>query len=332
MKRIAINGLGRVGRLMLRRYLNNGGANFSIVAVNDPTPAENLAYLLKYDSVHGLANFEVRVEDDQLWLDDLQIQLYSETDPANLPWQKREVDLVIECSGKFNRRADAAKHITAGAKRVLIGAPSADADSTLVLGVNEQNFDPERHVIISNASCTTNSLAPPLKLLSDQFGIEAALVTTVHAYTSSQSLVDVAASKYHRGRAGAVNIIPTSTGADAATIMVLPELAGRLSALALRVPTPDGALTDISVVLQTDTDATEINRAFKAAAQGSMHGILDYSDDELVSTDIIGNPNSSIIHGCSTRVVRDRLVKVQAWYDNEYGYACRCLDMVELLA
>lgn len=331
MKRVAINGLGRVGRLLLRRYLQSNFEEFAIVAVNDPTPADNLVYLLKYDSVHGRANFGVQYEQGKLWLDDLALPLYAETDPELLPWEKLKIDIVIECSGHFTKRADAIKHINAGASRVLISAPSPDADVTLVLGVNEQSFDPERHFLISNASCTTNSLAPPLKILDEQFGVEQALITTVHSYTSSQSMVDRAASKHIRGRAGATNIIPTATGADAATALVLPQLKDRLSALALRVPVPDGALTDISAHLKKPVTMEQVNEAFRNAAENELDGILTYSDEELVSSDIIGDPHSAIIHGLSTRVVQNHFVKVQAWYDNEFGYACRCLDLLERL-
>lgn len=331
MKRIAINGLGRIGRLLLRRYLKGGFGQFSLVAVNDPMPVDNLVYLLKYDSIYGRAKFGIDTNDGKLWLDDLELPLFSEAEPADLPWQDLEIDLVIDSSGRFTRRADAIKHIDAGAGRVLLSAPSPDADLTMVLGVNENAFDPERHFVISNASCTTNSLAPPLKVLNDRFGVEAALVTTVHAYTSSQSAVDTTARKKGRGRACAINIIPAATGADAATVLVLPQLKGRLSALALRVPVPDGAITDISAELRSAVTADEINDAFKAAALGPLRNILEYSDEELVSSDIIGNPHSAVVHGLSTRVVRDKLVKLQVWYDNEYAYACRCLDLVERL-
>tara|TARA_R110000787_G_scaffold220068_1_gene328802 strand:+ start:26407 stop:27459 length:1053 start_codon:yes stop_codon:yes gene_type:complete len=331
VKRVAINGLGRVGRLLLRRYLQSDFQEFAIVAVNDPTPADNLIYLLKYDSVYGRADFGIRHEKNQLWLDDLVLPLFAETDPARLPWDKLEIDIVMECSGHFTKRTDAIKHINAGAHRVVISAPSPDADITLVLGVNEKAFDPNRHFVISNASCTTNSLAPPLKVLDDQFGVEQALVTTIHAYTSSQSMVDQAAGKKIRGRAGAVNIIPTATGADAATVLVLPQLKDRLSALALRVPIPDGALTDISVLLKAPVTVAQVNQAFRNASEHELQGILAYSDEDLVSSDIIGNPHSAIIHGQSTRVVLDHFVKLQVWYDNEFAYACRCLDLLERL-
>ncbi|MBB3060160.1 type I glyceraldehyde-3-phosphate dehydrogenase [Microbulbifer rhizosphaerae] len=330
MKKVAINGLGRIGRLLLRRYLQGGFKRFNLVAVNDPMPLENLLYLLRYDSIHGRADFEVSGEQGKLAVGALELPLFAEKDPAKLPWSEEGVDVVIECSGHFTKRAGAAKHLEAGARRVVISAPSPDADITLVLGVNDADFDPEHHKVISNASCTTNSLAPPLKVLDDAFGIEQALVTTIHAYTATQSLVDTAAGKKIRGRAGAINIIPTATGADAATALALPQLKGRLSALAVRVPVADGSLTDISAQLRNAADTKEVNAAFRAAAEGDLKGILAYSEEDLVSSDIIGDPHSAIIHSLSTRA-QGNLVKVQAWYDNEYGYACRCLDLLERL-
>ncbi|WP_193164220.1 type I glyceraldehyde-3-phosphate dehydrogenase [Microbulbifer hainanensis] len=328
MKRVAINGLGRIGRLLLRRYLQGDYKRFTLVAANEPMSSENLLYLLKYDSVHGRLERDVSIEKGKLHLDKLELSLSSEMSPEKLPWDDEGIDVVIECSGHFTKRAAAAKHLEAGARRVLISAPSPDADIMLVMGVNETDFEPDLHHVISNASCTTNSLAPALKILDDNFGIEQALVTTIHAYTASQSVVDQPAGKKIRGRAAAVNMIPTGTGADAATVAILPQLKDRLSALAVRVPVADGSLTDISAQLKTGSNAEEINRVFKAAAAGELSGILDYSEEELVSSDIIGNPHSGIVHGLSTRT-QGNLAKVQVWYDNEYGYACRCLDLLE---
>lgn len=330
MKRVAINGLGRIGRLLLRRYLQGGYKCFTLVAANEPMPPENLIYLLKYDSVHGRLERKVSIEQGGLRLDELELPLFSEKDPEKLPWSGEGVDLVIDCSGRFTKRAAAAKHLEAGAGRVLISAPCKDADVTLVMGVNEADFEPDHHQVISNASCTTNSLAPALKVLDDNFGIEQAHATTIHAYTASQSVVDQAAGKKIQGRAAAVNIIPTGTGADAATVAVMPQLKGRLSALAVRVPVVDGSLTDICAQLKSGASADEINGAFKAAAQGELRGILAYSEEELVSSDIVGDPHSCIVHGLSTRV-QGSLAKIQVWYDNEYGYACRCLDLLERL-
>ena len=331
MKRVAINGLGRIGRLVLREYLAAQYDDIEIVAVNDLVSIENLAYLLKFDSVHGRARFEVSVAENKLKLGDKLIPVFSEKDPEKLPWKELGVDVVLEASGAFRKHADASKHVKAGARRVLISAPADDPDKTLVLGVNEHEFDPGKHVILSNASCTTNSLAPPLKVLLENFGIEQAHVTTVHAYTISQNMVDGAKRNMIRGRAGAVNIIPTSTGADKATVEVLPQLKDRLAAIALRVPVVDGAMTDISVVLSKEVDAEGVNAAFKSAAQGAMKGILAYSDEEIVSTDIIGDPHSAIVHGLSTKVIQGKFVKLHVWYDNEFAYSKRCLDLIQQL-
>ncbi len=331
MKKIAINGLGRIGRLVLRHYMDMKPDSFEIVAANDLVPADDLAYLIKYDSVHRKAPFDVSCGDDYIQLDDKKITIFSEREPANLPWKELGIDIVIECTGIFTKRELAAKHIEAGAKRVIISAPSKDADWMVVLGVNQDEFDPEKHFVISNASCTTNSLAPPLKILNDKFGVEKVLVTTVHAYTASQGLVDKPAKKRIRGRAAAVSIIPTSTGSDIATTRVLPELEGRVRALAVRVPLPDGALTDISAVLKTKVTEEMVNEAFKEAASGPLKGILDYTEEEVVSIDIIDDPHSGIVHALSTRVVQSDTVKVHVWYDNEYGYSRRLLDLIEAL-
>lgn len=336
MKRIAINGLGRIGRLVLREYvkaraLGTGYDDIEIVAANDLVPLDNLAYLMKYDSVHGRAGFSIATEANALVLNGLRIPVHAEPNPEKLPWRDLGVDVVLEASGRFRKHAQASLHLQAGAKRVLISAPSSDPDITLVMGVNDRDFDPARHFILSNASCTTNSLAPVMKVLLDNFGVEKAHVTTVHAYTISQSMVDGAKSDMIRGRAGAVNIIPTETGADKATVAVLPQLKGKIAAVALRVPVVDGAITDISVELSRDATADEINNAFIAAAQGPMRGILDFSNEELASTDILGDPHSAIVHGLSTDVIQGRFAKLHVWYDNEFGYAKRCLDMIQNL-
>lgn len=332
MKRVAINGLGRIGRLALREFMKSGYDDIEIVAANDLVSIENLAYLLKFDSVHGRADFEVKVLDgNKLLLGDKQIPVFSERDAEKLPWAELGVDIVLEASGCFRKHVDASKHLKAGARRVLISAPADDPDKTLVMGVNHKEFDPGQHFIISNASCTTNSLAPALKVLLDNFGIEQAHVTTVHGYTISQTMVDGAKRNMIRGRAGAVNIIPTSTGADKATVAVLPQLKDKLAAIALRVPVVDGAITDISVELSVDVDEKTVNDAFIAAANGEMKGILAFSDEEIVSTDIIGDPHSSIVHGLSTHVIQGRFVKLHVWYDNEFAYAKRCLDMIQQL-
>ncbi len=332
MTRIAINGLGRIGRLVLRQLVAMKGQGCEVVAVNDLVDIENLAYLLKYDSVHGRAAFEIqRGPQSTLLLDGLSVPVYAEPDPLKLPWAELGVDVVIEATGRFKKRAEAAKHLQAGAHRVLIGAPAADADLTLVMGVNQQAYAPAQHQVLSNASCTTNSLAPVMKVLLDNFGVEKAHVTTVHAYTISQNMVDGAKSDMARGRAGALNIIPTSTGADKATVAVLPQLVGRLAACALRVPVADGALTDISVELSREVSEADINEAMRMAAEGAMQGILEYSEEALVSCDIIGNPHSAIVHGLSTRVIQGNFARLQVWYDNEYAYAQRCVDVVTQL-
>jgi len=331
MQRVAINGLGRIGRLFIRAYLQQEEKNFEIVAANDLACHDSLAYLMKYDTVHGRCPQDVSLEDDTLKIGDTSIKMFSEKDPANLPWKKLDIDLVLDCTGLFRRREQAALHQKAGASKVLISAPSESADLTIVMGVNERQYDPAKHHIISNASCTTNSLAPAMKVLLDNFGVEHALVTTVHAYTISQSIIDKPTNKKVRGRGGASNIIPTSTGADKATVLVLPELKGKIAATCLRVPIPDGAITDISVKLNQDVSAEEINKAFKDAAESTMKGVLDYTEDEIVSSDILGDSHSSIIHALSTRVIQGRVAKIHTWYDNEFGYASRLVDTAMLM-
>jgi len=331
MKKVAINGLGRIGRLMLREYIINRPSSFQLVAVNDLVTAENIAYLLKYDSVHGRFDFDVEHDSDQLRVAGETIKFFHESDPHNLPWDELGIDLVIDCTGVFTHHDKAAFHQEAGAKRVLISAPSETADLTLVLGANDHEYDPAKHSIVSNASCTTNSLAPSLKVLNDTFGIESVMVTTVHAYTVSQGMVDEPSKKMIRGRAGAVNIIPTSTGSDKATVQVLPELKGKVSAMALRVPVPDGAITDVVALLKRNVTAAEVNQVLKDASENQLDGILGYTDEPLVSTDILGESCSGIIHSLSTQVINGNMVKVQIWYDNEYGYACRLLDVAGLM-
>ncbi len=333
MKRIAINGLGRIGRLVLHHYMEMQPEGVEFVAANDLVPTDDLAYIIKYDSVHGRAPYPVEATPDSIRLGEHVIRVFAQKDPAQLPWKDLGVDVVIESTGFFTKRDLAAKHLAAGARRVLISAPSKDADFTLIVGVNDRDFDPEKHQVISNASCTTNSLVPPLKVLIDNFGIERALITTIHAYTATQALVDRPARKKIRGRAAATSLIPTTTGSDVATALVLPELEGRLRALAVRAPIPDGALTDISADLKQTVTEEQVNAAFaKAAAEGPLQGILGYTEEELVSADIIGDPRSGIVHALSTRVVQGSMVKVQVWYDNEFGYSRRLLDATERLA
>ena len=331
MKRVAINGLGRIGRMVLRHYMEMRPKDVELVAANDLVPPDDLAYLLKYDSVHGRASFPVSPGGDGISMGDINLKIYAERDPAQLPWKKLGVDVVIESTGLFTKRELAAKHLEAGARRVIISAPSPDADVTIIIGVNESEFNPEQHKVISNASCTTNSLVPPLKVMLDNFGIERALVTTVHAYTGTQGLVDKPAKKKIRGRAAAVSLIPTTTGSDIATIMVLPELKGRLRALAIRAPIPDGAITDIVADLKKAVTVEDLNGALQAASEGPMKGILGYTEEELVSADIIDDPHSGIVHALSTIVVQESMIKIQVWYDNEFGYSRRLLDTIALL-
>jgi len=332
LKKIAINGLGRIGRLVLRNYLINSPSDIDIVAANDLIPPDELAYLILHDSVHGEASFQIEPGRDYLQFGSKKLNLFSEKNPENIPWKKFDVDIVLECTGLFRRREDAAKHLDAGATKVIISAPSESADLTLVMGVNEKSYDPANHHVISNASCTTNSLAPVVKVLDDAFGIESLMATTIHAYTSSQSLVDSPARKRRRGRAAAVSLIPTTTGAAKATTLVIPKLEGKMDAIAVRAPVPDGALTDIVVCLKKDITVETVNSSLRNAANAQLKNILAYSEEELVSADIIGNTHSGIIDASSTRVINNRVAKVLVWYDNEYGYARRMLDVASYVA
>jgi len=332
MKKVAINGLGRIGRLVLRHYLSNPPENLQVVAANDLTPPDELAYLLRYDSVHGKASFPIQVGSNYLKLGSQKVAILNEKVPANLPWKALGVDIVLECTGLFRRREDAAKHLEAGASKVIISAPSESADLTIVMGVNEELYDPQAHHVISNASCTTNSLAPVVKILNDAFGIESLMVTTIHAYTASQALVDRPARKRRRGRAAAASLIPSTTGAAKATALVIPELKGRMDAIAVRAPIPDGALTDIVAHLKKDVSVETVNSALRNAAEGEFKGIIDYNDDEIVSADIISDPHSGIVDAPSTRVVMNRVAKVLVWYDNEFGYSRRLLDLAAYIS
>ena len=331
MKRVAINGLGRIGRLALRNYITTPPDNIEVVACNDLTPIDDLAYLIRYDSVHGRAPFPVEHSPDYLQFGSKQIKVFNEKDPAKLPWKELGVDVVLECTGQFRGRKDAGKHLEAGASKVIISAPSDDTDTTIVMGVNENSYDSQKHNVISNASCTTNSLAPVAKVLNDAFGIEYLMVTTIHAYTSSQTLIDLPARKRRRGRAAAVSLIPSSTGAAKATALVIPELKGKMDAIAVRVPVPDGAITDVVAHLKKDVSVETVNAALKKAADGALKGILGYSEEELVSADIISDPHSGIIDATSTRVLTNRVAKVLVWYDNEFGYSRRMLDLASVV-
>jgi glyceraldehyde-3-phosphate dehydrogenase type I len=335
VKTIAINGLGRIGRLLLRLYVENPPEQVVLVAANSPAPIEDLAYLIKYDSVHGRAPFDIVNGPGYLELGGrrIRVAISHEPDPAKLPWRTYDVDIVLECSGLFRKREDAAKHLIAGASKVIISADAKNEDLTVVLGVNEKAYDPAAHQVISNASCTTNCLATTAKVLNDSFGINYLTATTVHAYTSSQALIDRSSVGHRRrGRAAAVSLVPSSTGAARATERVLPELKGKMAAMAVRVPVANGSLTDITAHVSKDASVESVNAVFKAAAEGPMRGILGYSEDELVSADIVGDEHSAIIDASSTVVLMNRVVKVLAWYDNEYGYARRLLDLAGYLA
>jgi glyceraldehyde 3-phosphate dehydrogenase (phosphorylating) len=331
MKRIAINGLGRIGRMVLRHYVATRPKDIELVVANDLVPTDDLAYLIKYDSVHGQLPFPVTAEKEAVHVGDITLKITAEKDPAQLPWKTLGIDAVIESTGHFIKRELAAKHLEAGARKVIISAPATDADITVVVGINENKYDPKKHQVISMASCTTNSLVPPLKVLMDNFGIERAMATTVHAYTASQALVDRPDKKRNRGRAAAVSLIPSTTGSDVATTLVLPELKDRLRALAIRAPIPDGAITDIVADLKKPTTVEQVNAALKTAAQGPLKGILGYTEEDLVSADIIGDTHSGIVHALSTQVVQGSMVKLQVWYDNEFGYSKRLLDVIQRL-
>lgn len=329
---IAINGMGRIGRIIARRYMTDPPSGLKLVAANDLVPSEDIAYLMRYDSVHGRAPFDVGSTDGSLRFGSQEIAMYHESDPADLPWKKQGVDIVLECTGLFRDRDKAARHIEAGASKVIVSSPSDSADISIVLGVNDDLYDPKAHHVVSNTSCTTNSLAPVAKVLNDSFGVELLMATTVHAYTASQKLVDGPARKLRRGRAAAVSLVPTSTGAANATVRTIPELKGRMFATAIRAPIPDGALTDITAMLREEVTEEAVNSALRSAADGPMKDILGVSEDELVSADILTDPRSSVVDAKSTKVVGGRMVKVLAWYDNEYGFSCRMLDLATYMA
>jgi glyceraldehyde 3-phosphate dehydrogenase len=330
--RVGINGFGRIGRNYLRALLASG-ADLEIVAVNDLSDPKGLAHLLKYDSVTGRLPQEVRVEGDTIIVGSQTIKVLAERDPANLGWGALGVDIVIESTGRFTNAVDAKKHIEAGAKKVLISAPATGEDATFVIGVNEHLYDPANHHIISNASCTTNCLAPLAKVFNDTFGIKHGLMTTVHAYTADQNLQDGPHSDLRRARAAGINIVPSSTGAAKAIGLVLPELKGKLDGYALRVPVPTGSITDLTLVSNTDVTIDQIKAAYKAAAaEGPLKGILLYTEDEIVSSDIVTDPHSSIFDAGLVKVIDGNLVKISSWYDNEWGYSNRLVDLTVLVA
>jgi glyceraldehyde 3-phosphate dehydrogenase len=324
--RVAINGFGRIGRNIMRAAKKHG-APIDFIAVNDLTDNETLAHLLRYDSVHGRYPGEVAVAQDGLLVDGDTVRVLSEKDPAKLPWKDLGVDVVFESTGRFTKRDDAAKHLDAGARKVIITAPAKGEDITIVMGVNHDKYDDASHHVISNASCTTNCLVPVVKVLMDRFGIRRGIMTTVHSYTNDQQLLDLPHKDLRRARAAALSIIPTTTGAAKATALVIPEMKGKLDGLSMRVPTADASIVDLTAELEKSTSVEEVNQAFTEAANGALKGILAVSDEPLVSVDYIGNPHSSIVDLLSTFVVDGHMVKVLSWYDNEWGYSMRCVDL-----
>ncbi|MCD5415167.1 MAG: type I glyceraldehyde-3-phosphate dehydrogenase [Clostridiales bacterium] len=328
--KVAINGFGRIGRNAFKVAVEEQ-RDWEIVAINDLTDPKTLAHLLKYDSLYGKFNGTVEVKEDALIVNGKEIKIFAERDPENLPWAKLGVDIVIEATGIFRTKETAMKHVTAGAKKVLITAPTKKEDITVVLGVNEGDYDPKNHHIISNASCTTNCLAPFAKVIDEKFGIKRGLMTTIHAYTNDQNVLDAPHKDLRRARAAAESIIPTTTGAAAAVALVLPQLKGKITGMAMRVPTPTVSVVDLVVEVEKNTSVEEINKAFADAAKGKLKGILGYSDEPLVSMDYRQDPRSSIVDGLATDVIGDTMVKIVAWYDNEWGYSVRVVDFVSYM-
>lgn len=328
--KVAINGFGRIGRLAFRAALND--AELEFVAVNDMTDAATLAHLLQYDSVHGTLQADVRVDGSDLVVNGRHIKVFSEKDPSVLPWKDLGVQVVIESTGKFTKRPDASKHLDAGAKKVIISAPAKEEDITIVMGVNERRYDPRLHHVISNASCTTNCLAPVAKVLHEKFEIRRGFMTTVHSYTNDQQILDLPHKDLRRARAAGLSIVPTTTGAAKAVGLVLPELKGKLNGFAMRVPTPNVSVVDLVAEFGRAATVEEVNAALKAASEGELKGILGYSEAPLVSKDYNGDRRSSIVDGLLTMIVEGNMVKVVAWYDNEWGYSCRVVDLAKYIA
>ncbi len=328
--KIAVNGFGRIGRLVVRSALQRD--DMEVMAINDIAEPDRMAHLFQYDSVHGTYEGEVELDGEQLKIDSQEVQLLSVQDPADLPWDELDVDIAVESTGVFRQKEEAAKHLEAGADKVVISAPGKGDLLSIVMGVNEDEYDPAEHDIVDNASCTTNCLAPMVKVLNDTFGLQSATVTTTHAYTTSQNILDGPGGKdYRRMRAAAESIIPTSTGSAVATTEVLPELEGKIDGIALRVPVPDGSITDLSATLEEDVTEEEVNDAFRQAAGGELDGIMDVEDTELVSRDYVGNPHSVVVDAEKTMVVNGNQIKVLGWYDNEWGYANRIVDLVQYM-
>jgi glyceraldehyde 3-phosphate dehydrogenase len=328
--RVAINGFGRIGRNFLRTSFQDPA--IEIVAINDLTDAKTLAHLLTYDSIHGRVQADVQYDQDSLTVNGKRIRIFAMKDPKTLPWKDLQVDFVIESTGRFTDHESASQHVTAGASRVIISAPAKDPDITIVLGVNESTYNPQAHTIISNASCTTNCLAPVSKVILQEFGIKHAFMTTIHSYTNDQQLLDLPHKDLRRARAAALSMKPTSTGAAKALHLVIPELKGKIDGMAIRVPTPNVSLIDLSVEVEKDCDAATVNTAFKQAALGSLKGYLQVSEAPIVSTDLNGCSYSATVDAPLTSVMDKRLVKIFAWYDNEWGYSCRLRDLVKVLA
>ena len=326
--RVGINGFGRIGRQVLRASRLQEVADIEFVAVNDLTDTKTLAHLFKYDSVHRTYPGDVCAEDGSISVDGHEIRVFAEKDPAALPWKDLGVDIVLESTGRFTNADAARKHIDGGAKKVVISAPAKGEDITIVMGVNETKYDAAKHTIISNASCTTNCLVPMVKVVKDAFGFVRGSMTTIHSYTNDQQILDLPHKDLRRARAAAMSIIPTTTGAAKATSLVMPELKGKIDGISIRVPTPDVSLTDLVVVVEKAVTIADVNGAFKAAAEGPMSGIVAYTDEELVSSDYIGDPHSCIFDSKCTNVVDGTLIKVSGWYDNEWGYASRCVDLL----
>lgn len=330
MVKVGINGFGRIGRNVFRAALNS--TEVQIVAVNDLTDVKTLAHLLKYDTTHGKLDATVEAGEGELIVNGRSIKVFAERDPGNLPWASVGAEIVVESTGIFTAKEKASLHLKGGAKKVIISAPASDEDITIVLGVNEDKYDPAAHTIISNASCTTNCLAPFAKVINDSFGIVKGMMTTVHSYTNDQSVLDVPHKDLRRARAAAENIIPSSTGAAKAIGLVLPELKGKLNGMSMRVPTPNVSVTDLVVELKVNVTVDEVNAALKAASEGPLKGILNYTEDALVSSDFNGDPASSTIDALSTMVVGDNMLKVVSWYDNEWGYSNRVVDLAAFIA
>src|SRR5690349_22774859 len=330
--RVGINGFGRIGRQVLRAAKEQGVADLDFVAVNDLTDTKTLAHLFKYDSVHRMYDGDVSTSANGISVDGDEMRVFAEKDPSALPWKDLGVDIVLESTGRFTKAEDAAKHIKGGAKKVIISAPAKGEDITIVMGVNSDKYDNAKHHIVSNASCTTNCLVPMVKVVRDAFGFRHGSMVTVHSYTNDQNILDLPHKDLRRARAAALSIIPTTTGAAKATSLVIPEVKGKIDGISVRVPTPDVSFTDLAVVVDKPVTVQQINDAFRAAANGPMKNILRYTEEELVSSDFIGNPHSCILDAKSTNVVDGLLVKVSGWYDNEWGYASRCVDLLRFVA